>query len=109
MIKIILLLLLDVAVTSGIATYLYFTRNIDAAFLAGLSIFIAFSPICLILASPFTIYLASRKLAKLGVTLNNFNALKTLAEVNIVALPYNRVLTGGEYYIKDSLREEMEK
>ena len=105
MIRIILLLMLDVALTSAVSTYLYFTRDIDAAFTAGLSIFIAFSPICLVLASPFTTYLAARKLAKLGIKLNNPNALKNLAEVNIVALPYNRVLTGGEYYITDLVPE----
>lgn len=97
--------MLDVAVTSAVSTYLYFTRDIDAAFTAGLSIFIAFSPICLVLASPFTTYLAARKLAKLGIKLNNPNALKNLAEVNIIALPYNRVLTGGEYYITDLVPE----
>lgn len=97
--------MLDVALTSAVSTYLYFTRDIDAAFTAGLSIFIAFSPICLVLASPFTTYLAARKLAKLGIKLNNPNALKNLAEVNLVALPYNRVLTGGEYYITDLVPE----
>lgn len=99
--RIIFLLLLDVAVTSAVAGYLYFTRGVDAAFTAGLSIFVAFSPICLVLASPFTLYLAGRKIAALGVTFNNSDALKILAEVNVVGLPYNRVLTDGEYYITD--------
>ncbi len=99
--RIILLLLLDAAVTGAISAWLYFNRGVDAAIISGLSIFIAFSPICLILASPFTLYLAGRRLAKLGVTVNNPNALKSLAEVNFVALPYNRVLTGGEYFITD--------
>ena len=99
--KIILLLLLDVAISCAVAGWIYFTRGIDAAFMTGLSIFVAFSPICLVLASPFTLYLAGRKLAELGVIVNNPDALKILSEVNIVALPYNRVLTTGEYYITD--------
>ena len=73
--------------------------------MTGLSIFVAFSPICLVLAAPFTLYLAGRKIAKLGVTFNNPNALKILAEVNVVALPYNRVLTCNEYYITDLVPE----
>ena len=99
--RIFLLLLLDAAVSGGAAAYVYFSRGADAALMAGLSIFIAASPICLILASPFTLYLTGRKLAELGVTLRNFDALKILAEVNVVALPYNRVLTDGAYYVTD--------
>ncbi len=99
--RIILLLLLDVAISCTVAGWLYFTRGVDAAFMTGLSIFVAFSPICLVLASPFTLYLAGRKLAELGVTVNNPDALKILADVNVVALPYNRVLTNGEYYVTD--------
>ena len=99
--RIFLLLLLDAAVSGGAAAYVYLTRGADAALMAGLSIFIAASPICLILASPFTLYLTGRKLAELGVTLHKSDALKILAEVNVVALPYNRVLTDGAYYVTD--------
>lgn len=99
--RILLLLLLDAAVSGGAAAYVYFTLGADAALMAGLSIFIAASPICLILASPFTLYLTGRKLAELGVTLHKSDALKILAEVNVVALPYNRVLTDGAYYVTD--------
>ena len=99
--RILLLLLLDAAVSGGAAAYVYLTRGADAALMAGLSIFIAASPICLILASPFTLYLTGRKLAELGVTLHKSDALKILAEVNVVALPYNRVLTDGAYYVTD--------
>ncbi|MBQ6005239.1 MAG: cation-translocating P-type ATPase [Selenomonadaceae bacterium] len=103
--KIFFLLLFDLLISCAVATWLYFTRGIDAAFMTGLSIFVAFSPICLVLAAPFTLYLAGRKIAKLGVTFNNPNALKILAEVNVVALPYNRVLTCNEYYITDLVPE----
>ena len=102
---IIFLLLLDLLISGAVAAWLYFSRGLDAAILTGLSIFIALSPVCLIFASPFTLYLSKRKIAKLGVKCNNFNALKIFRDVNIVALPYNRVLTGGEFYITDLVPE----
>ena len=99
--KIITLLLLDLAITGAISAWLYFNRGTDAAIFTGLSIFVAFSPVCLTLAAPFTLYLAGRRLAERGIKMNNSTALKTLAEVNLIALPYNRVLTSGEYFITD--------
>ena len=102
---IISLLFLDVLVTAAVAGYVYMTRDLDAAFMVGLSVFVAFSPICLVLASPFTLYLAGKKIAEAGVTINNPNALKTVADVNVVALPYNRILTCGEYYVTDLVPE----
>ena len=105
--RIILLLLFDVLVSVGVATWLYFNRGVDAAFMSGLSIFIALSPICFVMASPFTLYLAGRKLSKRGIKLNHFDALKILAEVNLVALPYNRVLTCGEMFITDLAPQAM--
>lgn len=103
--RIISLLILDVLISGAVAAWLYSTRGIDAALMTGLSIFVAFSPICLGLALPFTLYLARKKIEKLGVKSNKPEALKTLMDVNIVALPYNRVLTGGEYYITDLVPE----
>lgn len=103
--RIIFFLILDVLISGAAAAWLYSTRGIDAALMTGLSIFVAFSPICLGLALPFTLYLARKKIEKLGVKSNKPEALKTLMDVNIVALPYNRVLTGGEYYITDLVPE----
>ena len=103
--KIIFLFIIDALISGATAAWLYFTRGEYAALITGLSIFIALSPICLIFASPFTLYLARRKIAKLGVKLNRFDALKILTDANVVALPYNRVLTGGEYYITDLVPE----
>lgn len=99
--RIILVLLLDVLISGAVSAWLYFTQGEEAALLSGLSIFIACSPICLVLAEPFTLYLTGRQLAKLGVTLNNPNALKLVPDINLVALPYNRVLTCNDYYITD--------
>lgn len=91
------------------AAWLYSTRGIDAAFSTGLTIFIAFSPICLALAEPFTLYLVGRKFSALDAKLNNPKALKILAEVEVVALPYNRVLTCNEYYITDLVTEGLKQ
>ena len=55
------------------------------------------------------LYLAGKKFSKIEVTFNNPDALKTLAEVNVVALPYNRVLTRNEYYIRDLVTEGLKQ
>lgn len=99
--RILLLFLFDVLISGGAAAWLYSARGADAALMSGLSIFIACSPICLILAEPFTLYLTGKKLAKLGVKVNNPSAFKTLIDVDVVALPYSRVLTCNEYRITD--------
>lgn len=105
--KIILLFALDLIISGGVAAWLYFARGVDAAIFAGLSIFIACSPICFALAERFALYLTRRKLSELGVTLNNPDALKILAEANVVALPFNRVLTCGECFITDLVPQMM--
>lgn len=96
-------------ISGFVATWLYSTRGMDAAFSTGLTIFIAFSPICLILAEPFVLYLVGRKFSALDAKLNNPAALKILAEVEVVALPYNRVLTCNEYYITDLVTEGLKQ
>ena len=101
--------MLDALISGAVAAWLFFTRGEYAALMTGLSIFIALSPVCLIFASPFTLYLSKRKIAKLGVKCNNFNALKILRDVNVFALPYNRILTGGEFYITDLVPEGLNK
>ena len=101
--------MLDALISGAVAAWLFFTRGEYAALMTGLSIFIALSPVCLIFASPFTLYLSKRKIAKLGVKCNNFNALKILRDVNVLALPYNRILTGGEFYITDLVPEGLNK
>lgn len=85
----------------GVAAWLYFTRGEEAALMTGLSFLIAGSPICLILAERFPVYLTRKKLSALGVKLNNCAALKFLAEINMVALPFNRILTCGEFFVTD--------
>ncbi len=105
--KIILLFLIDAAVSGGAAAWLYFTRNVDAAIATGLSIFIAGSPLCLILAETLAPFLTRRHLAKRGVMLNNSNALKILTAAQVAALPFSRVLTCGECVITDVVPQMM--
>ena len=103
--KIIALFILDLLISGAVSAWLYYSRGIEAALMTGLSIFISLSPICLIFASPLALYLSGRKIEKLGVKLNNPAALKFLDDVNVIGLPYNRVLTNGEYYITDLIPE----
>ena len=105
--KIILLFLIDALISGGLAAWLYFTRGVDAAIATGLSVFIAGSPICFVLAEAVATFLTRRRLKKLGVTLNNSSALKTLAEAQVVALPFSRVLTCGECFITDIVPQMM--
>lgn len=103
--QIIALFILDLLISGAVSAWLYFTRGLEAALMTGLSIFIALSPICLIFASPFALFLTGRKIEKLGVKLNKPGALKFLQDINVIGLPYNRVLTNGEYYITDLVPE----
>ena len=63
--------------------------------------------IWLVITSPLALHFARKKLSKLGIKLNRLDALKMLPEINLVALPYNRVLTDGQYYITDLAPQAM--
>lgn len=99
--RIVFLFLIDVLITCAVAGIIYHTRGEEAALSAGLSIFIACSPLCWALANFFPLYLVKKKLAALGITVNNPAALKILSEVTVLGLPCNRILTCGEYFITD--------
>ena len=101
--KIIYIFLIDLLISGAVAAWLYSARGVDAAFNTGLSIFVAFSPLCLILAELLPIFLAKRKFAALNIKFNNPQALKLLPEVKVVAMSYNRVLTCNKYFITDLL------
>lgn len=107
--RIVFLFLFDLLISGVVLLYLYSVRGVDAAFSTGLAIFIAFSPICLILAEASTLYLAKRKFAAFDVAFNNPKALKVLADIDVVAMPYNRVLTCNEYYITDLVTEGLKQ
>lgn len=98
-------MLIDLLTAGIFAGYAYSEKGIDAAYSVGLAIFIAFSPICLALASPLVLKLAGRAVEAEQIKLNNSDALLLLAYVDIVAIPLNRFLTDGEYFVTDLVPE----
>lgn len=107
--RIIFLFLFDVLISGAAFAWLYFARGVDAAFSTGLSIFMALSPICLVLAEQFALCFAKRKISAQDIMLNNPAALKLLPDVEVLALPYNRVLTCKEYYVTDLITEGLKQ
>ena len=105
MLRLKLFFLIDLLTTGIFAGYVYSERGLDAAFATGLAIFIAFSPICLALSAPLVLKLAGRAVEAEEVKLNNFSALLNLAYVDVVAIPLNRFLTDGEYFVTDLVPE----
>ena len=96
-----LFLLLDFLFSVVMASYVYFTNEVDVAINTGLSIFIAFSPIGLVLATPFVVQLSRGVLEKDNIKVNRVQALKNLSEVDTVAVPLNRFLMDGDFFVTD--------
>lgn len=71
----------------------------DAALITGAAVLIALLNV--LLARRLPLYLAGRRLSKLGVIMNKPDALKLVPDIEIVALSYNRVLTCNAYRITD--------
>ncbi len=92
---------LDVLLTSIFSVYTFFLRGEEAAILAGLSIFIALFPLCLWLSEAMVLQFAKGVLSTSGIKVHNKSALLKLIEVDTVAMPMNRFLTNGEYFIMD--------
>ena len=105
MLRIKLFFLIDLLTTGIFAGYMYSERGLDAAVEIGLAIFIAFSPICLALSAPLVLKLAGRAIEAEQVKLNNLDAILNLALVDTVAIPMNRFLTDGEYFVTDLVPE----
>jgi len=99
--KIKLFLAADFLLSIIIASYTYFTSEADAAINAGLSLLIAFSPICLWLASPVVLKIARAVLEKDGIKINHLKSLEIVSEVDTVAVPLNRFLMNGDYFVTD--------
>lgn len=93
--------LLDVLATSIFAVYTFFIRGEEAAILTGVSVFVALFPICLWLAEALVLHFAKSTLANTEIKVNNKAALNKIVEVDTVAMPMNRFLTNGEYFITD--------
>ncbi|MBQ9487596.1 MAG: cation-translocating P-type ATPase [Selenomonadaceae bacterium] len=99
--KIKLFLFIDFITTIIITSYVYFTNEVDVAINTGLSLFIVFSPLGLLFASPVVLQMARRVLDKEGIKINRLKALGNFSEVDTVAVPLNRFLTDGDYFVTD--------
>ena len=99
--KIKLFLFIDFITTIIITSYVYFTNEVDVAINTGLSLFIVFSPIGLLFASPVVLQMARRVLDKEGIKINRLKALGNFSDVDTVAVPLNRFLTDGDYFVTD--------
>ena len=100
-------LLLDALATSIFSVYTFFLRGEEVAILTGLSVFIALFPICLWFSEVAVFQLAKGVLDRSEIKVYNKDALTRLAEVNTVAMPMNRFLTNGEYFIMDLFPDGM--
>ena len=100
-------LLLDVLLTSIFSVYTFFLRGEEIAILSGLSIFIALFPLCLWLSEFLVLQFAKSTLSKSCVITNNTSAISKLVEVDTVAMPMNRFLTNGEYFVTDLYSETL--
>lgn len=105
MFRIKLFFLIDLLTTGIFSGYMYSERGLDAALLIGSAIFVAFSPICLALSAVLVLKLAGRAIEAEEVKLNNLDAILNLAYVDVVAIPLNRFLTDGEYFVTDLVPE----
>ena len=96
-----LFFLLDALVTSIFTVYTFFLRGEEVAILTGLSIFIALFPLCLWLSETLVLQLAKGVLSNSEIKVHNKSALLKITEVDTVAMPMNRFLTNGEYFVMD--------
>ena len=96
-----LFLLTDFLVSIIIASYVYFTNEVDMAIKTGLALFIGFSPTGLILASTFVLRIARTNLEKENVKVNRLKALEILPEVDTVTVPLNKFLMDGDFFVTD--------
>lgn len=96
---------MDLLTTAIFSSYLFFSRGDEIAFSVGLTILIAFSPICLALSSPLVIFLSRRAVEAEQSKVNNSDAFLILSEVDTVAMPLNRFLTDGDYFVTDLIPE----
>ena len=98
---------LDVLATSILSVYTFFLRGEEIAILTGLSIFIALFPICLWLSQALVLQFAKSRLNKSEVKVYHKRALLKIPEIDTVAMPMNRFLTNGEYFVMDLYSETL--
>ena len=93
--------LADFLISTIVTSYVYFTNEVDVAIDTGLALFIAFSPIGLILASPAVLRIARTVMEKKNVKVNHLHAISAFPEIDTVAVPLNRFLMDGDYFVTD--------
>ena len=96
-----LFFLLDVLATSILTVYTFFLRDEEVAISTGISVFVVLFPLCLWLSEALVLQFAKGVLANTDIKVNKKAALKKVVEVDTVAMPMNRFLTNGEYFITD--------
>ena len=93
--------LADFLISTIVTSYVYFTNEVDVAIDTGLALFIAFSPIGLILASPAVLRIARTVMEKKNVKVNHLHAISAFPEIDTVAVPLNGFLMDGDYFVTD--------
>lgn len=100
-----LFFILDLVATTIFTSHVFFSRDDQTAFFIGLTILISFSPICLAFSSPLVLFFSKRAVERENSKVNNLDAFLNLAEVDTVAMPLNRFLTDGDYFVTDLVPE----
>ena len=98
---------LDVLATSILSVYTFFLRGEEIAILTGLSVFIALFPICLWLSRALVLQFAKSRLNQSDVKVHHKKAILKIPEIDTVAMPMNRFLTNGEYFVMDLYSETL--
>lgn len=98
---------LDVLATSILSVYTFFLRGEEIAILTGLSVFIALFPICLWLSRALVLQFAKSRLNQSEVRVHHKSAILKIPEIDTVAMPMNRFLTNGEYFVMDLYSETL--
>ena len=98
---------LDVLATSILSVYTFFLRGEEIAILTGLSVFIALFPISLWLSRALVLQFAKSRLNQSDVKVHHKKAILKIPEIDTVAMPMNRFLTNGEYFVMDLYSETL--
>lgn len=99
--------LLDALITSIVSVYAFFLQGENIAILVGISVFVALFPLCLWLSQELVLQASKKILFKSDITVHNKDAIIKLNEIDTVAMPMNRFLTNGEYFVMDLFSETL--
>lgn len=98
-------LILDFALTVFVSIWQLIHYDSMTAIMSGLTIFIAFSPICLALSTLIVFHLTKKFIDELGIKMLSGESLINLSKVNSIAFSMSNVITDGNYYITDLVPE----